>query len=729
MSGWAFPSFLSAGASLLLAAIFFLKRKDGPVFFPLALVMGIMAWIHGLNGMSYSFQEHPIIWKQLILLGELTLPVMVAYVSHSLLQNFSSHPEALGSWWWRMMAGGAAILGVLVMGIPDGFMQVDHEGEIVFNRPQGLTIWGFILVALFIGVFRLEQILRSFRDPLRYRLKYVLVGLGGLACISIAQAIHMVLVPVWRQDFVWAGAIAALSCVLLMGFGLARWGVQHLSQKVQLSHQALYTSLTVVFVGGYLGLVGMVAVVIQETGWEVKESLGIVVLFLAGLGLVVVMLSRQARAGFQQFVSRHFFRTKYDYREKWLEVTETFTACKDSQQIWNRYLEWLSRTFGNSRVTIWKHFDVDGRYHQIRKERRRRKWTEKDRSLETLDPLPIPEIHPIILQMKKQQEPVLIKGGISAVDDWGEFLNVTHAHVCVPLLTGEGRLLGFCTLSKELPDEGYDQDDFDLLRVIAHHVTTLLIHFELVKERSSAAKWEAVHRFAAFYLHDLKNLASSLSLVAQNADQYGSNPEFQASAMRTVKNTSQRIIDLMKELASQAKEPNPSEGFSTQSVNMNMLVQETLSSVIGPGCQPNFHPGQEVPMVQLKAESVKQVLLNLILNARQATGENGTIDISTAYDGEQVIVEIVDTGAGMSAAQLENLFQPFKSTKKNGLGVGLFQCKRIVEEHQGMIHIESQKGRGTTVIITFPDKIADNSRANKSEMSKAGVGYEPRRNG
>jgi signal transduction histidine kinase len=134
-------------------------------------------------------------------------------------------------------------------------------------------------------------------------------------------------------------------------------------------------------------------------------------------------------------------------------------------------------------------------------------------------------------------------------------------------------------------------------------------------------------------------------------------------------------------------------------------------------------------VLPLKAESVKQVLLNLILNARHATGEFGTIDISTAYDGELVIIEIVDTGIGMSESQLEHLFQPFKSSKQNGLGVGLFQCKRIVEDHQGTIHIESQAGRGTTVIITFPVKNADNSRTVVSGVSKTGAGYDQRRNG
>ena len=718
MSVWVVPSVLTSGASVILAAIVLWKRKDGAQFFPLFLLMAVMVWIHGLNGMQEVFPEHLVFFKKLILLGELMLPVMIGYVGYSLLRNFSANPMAFGSGWWKMIAGGAALCSLLVMGIPDGFMQVNPEGDIVFRRPEGLTIWGFIVLASCIGLFQLERMLRSFRDPLRYQLKYVLIGLGGLTCISIAQAVHMVVVSVWRPEDVWAGGIASFSSLLVMGVGLRRWRVPQVSQKFQISHHALYASLAVLCVGGYCVLVVMVAGGIQQTGWEVKEALGVVVMFLAGMGLVVVMFSRQARAEFKQFVSRHFLRTKYDYREKWLEVTTTFTDCKDLQQVWNRYLEWLSRTFGTSRVTIWKHFDVDGRYHQIRKERRRRKWTENDRSLTTKDPLPIPETHPIILHMKEQQEPVLIPEG----QHWEEFLHASQAHVCVPLLTGEGKLLGFCTLSKESPDEGYDQDDFDLLRAIAHHVTMLLLQFQLQDERSSSAKWEAVHRFSAFYLHDLKNLAGSLSLLVQNAAEYGSDPEFQASAMRTVKNTSQRIIDLMGELASQAKEPNLSEGFVTQAVDMNLLVKETLEAVNGPGCNPSFRPGPEVPMLQLKSESIKQVLLNLILNARQATGEHGAINIFTAYDGEQVIVEIVDTGEGMSDAQLENLFKPFKSSKKNGLGVGLFQCKRIVEDHQGMIHIESQEGRGTTVIVTFPVQSADNASTVLSGVSKSGVG-------
>ncbi|WP_342348982.1 ATP-binding protein [uncultured Nitrospira sp.] len=728
MSLWVIPSILTAGVSLFLATIILVKRKDGAHFYPLLLLMGGMLWIHGLNGIQEVFPAHLLISKKLILIGEVILPVMIGYVGYSLLEEFSANSLALGRGWWKIIGCGAALLAMLIVGIPDGFMQINPEKEIVFKRPEGLMIWGFIILASSVGIFQLERILYSFPDPLRYRLKYVVMGLGGLACISIAQAFHVVMVSEWRQDDVWAGGIASFSSLVVMALGLRRWRGPQMMRKIQISHHALYTSLAVVCVSGYFVLVAMVAAVVQQTDWEVKETLGMILTFFALMGLVVGMLSRRIRVEFQQVVSRHFLKTKYDYREKWLEVTETFAACPDVQQILNRYLEWLSRTFGTSRVTIWKYFNVDGRYHQIRKERRRRTLTENDRAPNGSDPLPIPETHLLIHQLKAQQEPLLIQAGQQAAEEWKEFLDITHAHVCVPLVTGQGHLLGFCTLSQETIHGGYDQDDFDLLRAIAHHVTMLLIQFELVEERSSSAKWEAVHRFSAFYLHDLKNLASSLSLVAQNAAQYGSNVEFQASAMQTVKNTSQRIIDLMGELSRQAKDPNLSEVVVRESVDVNLLIKDILAAVHDPECQPNFSPGLEVPVLQLRREDFKQVVLNLILNARQATGQTGTINISTAYDGKHVIVELVDTGGGMSVTQLENIFQPFKSSKKNGLGVGLFQCKRIIEDHQGVIHIESQEGRGTTVIVTFPAQSADNASTVMSGVGKAGVEYDSGKN-
>lgn len=154
----------------------------------------------------------------------------------------------------------------------------------------------------------------------------------------------------------------------------------------------------------------------------------------------------------------------------------------------------------------------------------------------------------------------------------------------MPLITTQEGLLGFCTLSKGHNDRTYDHDDFDLLRVIAHHVTMLILQFQLVEDWGARAKWEAVHRFSGFYLHDLKNLASSVSMVVQNAEQYGQDPDAQASAMRTVRTTSQRIMDLMTKLASQSKGLETEKEKTRQWVDMNKLIQETLESLRGSEC-------------------------------------------------------------------------------------------------------------------------------------------------
>jgi len=390
-----------------------------------------------------------------------------------------------------------------------------------------------------------------------------------------------------------------------------------------------------------------------------------------------------------------FFGTKYDYRQKWLEITEVFSACHDIQEIFDRYLEWLGRTFGAPQITIWKRFNVDGRFHRIR-------------SINSEDqPTPIAGTHSLVQRILANKGPFRIDEECDEDDGLRELRQNTQAHICIPLITTQEGLLGFCTLSNERHDQNYDDDDFDLLRVIAHHVTMLILQFQLVEERSARAKWEAAHKFSGFYLHDLKNLASSLSMVVQNAEQYSNDPDFQASAMRTVRNTSQRIIDLMAKLADESKDLDKDRGRKVQVIDLNVLITDMLEALKGTEYRARFHSGKDLPSLQLKVEPIKQVLLNVILNAHQAMDGKGTIDISTTYDGHHVCVEIMDVGPGIPAARLEYLFQPFKSSKKNGLGVGLFQCKQIVEDNNGKIRIESEEGQGTKVILTFPAETAD----------------------
>ena len=101
---------------------------------------------------------------------------------------------------------------------------------------------------------------------------------------------------------------------------------------------------------------------------------------------------------------------------------------------------------------------------------------------------------------------------------------------------------------------------------------------------------------------------------------------------------------------------------------------------------------------------IRQVFLNLILNSRDAMPTGGTITISAVTDGKKVTVQYQDSGTGMNPEQLNKAFNPFYSTKANGSGLGLTITRRIIEAHQGKIDIQSELGKGTVILITFPAK-------------------------
>jgi signal transduction histidine kinase len=107
--------------------------------------------------------------------------------------------------------------------------------------------------------------------------------------------------------------------------------------------------------------------------------------------------------------------------------------------------------------------------------------------------------------------------------------------------------------------------------------------------------------------------------------------------------------------------------------------------------------------VLVDREQIQSVVTNLLLNARDALGPGGRIRVSTKDLGDSIVLSVADNGCGMSAAFLrDSLFRPFQSTKKNGLGIGMFQSRMIVETHRGTIRVESETGKGSTFQVSLP---------------------------
>ena len=218
-----------------------------------------------------------------------------------------------------------------------------------------------------------------------------------------------------------------------------------------------------------------------------------------------------------------------------------------------------------------------------------------------------------------------------------------------------------------------------------------LLNLRLAEQLHKAKALEALQMMSAFFMHDLKNLGSKLSLVTQNLPVHFDNPEFRQDAIRSVTQSVAKINNMCSKLSllSQRLEIHPRQA------SLDRLVTDALKSLDGMFKVPVLCSLGNVNDLHIDGEQIQKVIVNLLLNANEAVAGDGQISISTSRDGGWAQVAVSDTGCGMSREFIETrLFKPFQTTKPKGMGIGLFHCKTIVEAHGGRIEVESEGREG-----------------------------------
>ena len=140
-------------------------------------------------------------------------------------------------------------------------------------------------------------------------------------------------------------------------------------------------------------------------------------------------------------------------------------------------------------------------------------------------------------------------------------------------------------------------------------------------------------------------------------------------------------------------------------LDFNLVIKESLANLNGTFGTNLITKYDQIPKISADRQQLQSVFTNLLLNARDAVGIDGRITVETTREGEWVALSVKDNGCGMTEQFIKNsLFRPFGSTKKKGLGIGMFQSKTIVEAHHGKINVESELGVGTTFRVMLPLK-------------------------
>jgi putative PEP-CTERM system histidine kinase len=225
-----------------------------------------------------------------------------------------------------------------------------------------------------------------------------------------------------------------------------------------------------------------------------------------------------------------------------------------------------------------------------------------------------------------------------------------------------------------------------------------LLNRRLTRQLLEAKQLEAFQAMSAFFIHDLKNAASTLTLTLENLRVHFDDPEFRQDALGAIGRTTERIQGLIQRLAALRR----GLALNTAPADLNAVVRSALQT-LGSGFPPVELDLGALPPTRLDAEQMQQVITNFLLNARDATEGRGRIAVRTTPRNGWVELEVRDDGCGMTPEFLrQQLFRPFQTTKGRGLGIGMFQAKVIVEAHRGRIEVDSAPGRGTTVRVLLP---------------------------
>ena len=247
----------------------------------------------------------------------------------------------------------------------------------------------------------------------------------------------------------------------------------------------------------------------------------------------------------------------------------------------------------------------------------------------------------------------------------------------------------------------------DDLRPLADNVDLMTKQLrEQIAREAENRQFQSFLRLSAILTHDLKNAIEALSLTVTNMERHYDNQEFRTDAMNTLRSATENLRSLVTRLS------NPVTTLSGEHKRPKPVdLVPMLKRVISITAEPTR--GQHVIRIMLPeslfalvdAERMIKVVENLIINALEAMAEkNGTLTIEAgeSEDGKPFF-SVSDTGEGMSPHFIdEKLFRPFATTKRRGVGLGLYTCKEVVQANAGTIEVNSKEGVGTTFRVMLP---------------------------
>jgi len=691
-------AYIAAGCTAGVAVIALYRDPRSFIHRVFTLGLSLFAITACLTGFAYqttSFDKF-LFWQQIEIIVASLLPCIWLLFSVSFAR--ANYVEQISKWKWVLLLVFTLPVCMVTLfkdSLYTGLPVVTASSTLFIPLGWSGYLWylSWIIFAVMI-LMNLERTFRHATGHMRWQTKFMFLGIGSIFIVHLFIDSQTILFKGINTgtDSIGLGVLLVADIFILRS--LFRGKPLHVG--IHLSHQFLYNSITALIVGIYFISVGVLAWFSLHFKWLRDVHLLIFLIFAAFIGIAVVLLSDRLRMKRKRFISRHFKRPQYNYQMIWEDFTKRTTSVTETEKLCNIIVTMISETLEILSVSIWY---VDEKQVRL---------YFGDSTVYTAEQAGELKFSgqggaELLQAMTDQTMPIDIEG---REDDWVEDLKHTYGmetkesriRYCVPL-NAAGHLIGIMTLSEKVFYEPLTFEEFELVKTIADQAAAALLNLRLAEQLRQAKELEAFQAISAFFMHDLKNLASKLSLITQNLPVHMDNPEFRNDALRTISQSVSKINTMSSRLSFLSQKLE----LTFYRCDLNDLIRTTVSEIKKYVKVPIVQNLDSIPPLSIDRDHIHKVLENIIMNAYDALAEDGHIMIATHSRNNWAEISVTDNGCGMSKEFVgKNLFRPFKTSKKQGMGIGLYHCKTIVEGHGGSIEVESEEGKGTTFKVLLP---------------------------
>ena len=410
----------------------------------------------------------------------------------------------------------------------------------------------------------------------------------------------------------------------------------------------------------------------------------------------------------EKMVEQFLFKNRYDYRETLANFSKAMVSILDLQSLSRRIFETITQTMGVEKASLFLWNEEKAGYSLF----------ESKNINMSASPPHIPKDDPLPQYLQKMGEIIireeLAKGAnITPLKDVVNKMSLLEAEATIPFIS-KGQLVGMMNLGYKFTKDIYSHEDIELLSTLANQTAIAIenarLYEDLKRSKSyirRADRLASLGTLTAGLAHEIRNPMVAIKTLTQLLPERLDDEEFRSQFLKIASGEVDRISSLVNELLDFARPSDPK--WALEDINaildgMILLIstatKKKLITII-----KNY--ASNLPPAQIDREQIKQVILNMLLNAIDATPENGKITVKTRSftkpGGEPYVqIEFTDTGCGIPGEHIEDIFNPFFTTKNTGSGLGLSISNQIVQDHKGYIDVESQLEKGSSFFINLP---------------------------